>query len=482
MKKTFKNLLLPATGLVILPIASCNTVKPEEETTTLEIVSKIEDITVTQTSEHLSTPIKTKCIGPDKQERLIDIKFNLNMTGNSELPNWICMTEKNEIQVTGGKDIGTYTFTLSAYNDELKLYSGTKTFKVNVVDERHIVPDKLDIDVADDQYYAYKEQSNIPINITPSKEGIEEKYLFNECKCNVEILSGEKTLDLEGNPLFYCNEDPLSHTLSISKSTNDTYKGDYTLKISAVLDKDQAIVAEKEIVLHIDNVLEQYDSVNKCKLTRYSTSSGWTIESIEGKPNVIRIKDVVVQHKHIVKVGVNFCYRSDITALSQVILPESVNDISDSAFADQGNLCSIEMPGVKRVGSWAFENCSMLELRAGSKAPEFTTVGNFAFSGCKLWKLGYQPALTWIGNNAFVNASFNSFELGKDCGYIGQYAFMGCSNMKTFEIHAVEPPRTGAGLFSECSNLDCIHVPAESLDAYNKSIWWKDQGKRIEGI
>jgi len=88
MKKIFKNLLIPATGLVILPIVGCNTVQqPEEKEATLEIVSDVKDINVAQEDGHTSEPIKTKCIGSDQKEKQINVQFELKMKGNDTLPN-----------------------------------------------------------------------------------------------------------------------------------------------------------------------------------------------------------------------------------------------------------------------------------------------------------------------------------------------------------------------------------------------------------
>jgi len=177
------------------------------------------------------------------------------------------MTDKNEIQLTGGKEIGTYTFTLSAFNEKEKLYSNVKTFNVNVFEQRHIVPDKLTISIDDNPYYMYGVENQIPIKVTPSKEGVKEQYLKNEVTCSIKMIAG-KLKDLKGNMLFTLGNEGQNFFMIISKETNNTYRGDYLMRIEVVLVADPSITAMVDVEVHIDN-LYQYRS-SSCTFTRTS--------------------------------------------------------------------------------------------------------------------------------------------------------------------------------------------------------------------
>lgn len=84
-----------------------------------------------------------------------------------------------------------------------------------------------------------------------------------------------------------------------------------------------------------------------------------------------------------------------------VVIPESVTSIWDSAFYGCSGLTSISIPeSVTTIGSYAF--CKCIGLTSINIPKSVTTIGDSAFSGCSnLTSISIPISVTTIGDSAF---------------------------------------------------------------------------------
>ena len=85
-----------------------------------------------------------------------------------------------------------------------------------------------------------------------------------------------------------------------------------------------------------------------------------------------------------------------------------------------------------------------------------------------------------IGNTAFANCkALTSIELPAHISNIGDYAFGGCSNLKTVVIDAVFPPMTGQEIFKSLPDDFRIIVPKEGISRYRSYTGWNSYNDRL---
>lgn len=122
--------------------------------------------------------------------------------------------------------------------------------------------------------------------------------------------------------------------------------------------------------------------------------------------------------------------------LSDVIIPNSVTEIGDSAFCDAhlwNGFGSLEIPN------------------------SVTVIGDYAFSRARLESIEIPNSVTMIGDYAFSGADLESIEIPNSVTVIGEGVFSGCSYLRSIEI-----PNSvtviGRAAFSDAS-LVSIEIP-----------------------
>ena len=123
----------------------------------------------------------------------------------------------------------------------------------------------------------------------------------------------------------------------------------------------------------------------------------------------------------------------DNTSLSQVVIPETVTSIADSAFLNCKTLIGVQCYGpIERVGIRAFEQCEMLEeivFHNGVKALDL-----YAFNLCKsLKKAELGTAIQALPEGAFLGCGFEG-ELVLSIPVIGNSAFRDCAQVTAIHI------------------------------------------------
>ena len=76
------------------------------------------------------------------------------------------------------------------------------------------------------------------------------------------------------------------------------------------------------------------------------------------------------------------CGSGVCTSVSEVIIPDTVTEIGEYAFADCEGLVSVTIPGsVNKIGQKVFDGCSNLTIitTAGSTAEQYAAAENIAY-------------------------------------------------------------------------------------------------------
>ena len=187
--------------------------------------------------------------------------------------------------------------------------------------------------------------------------------------------------------------------------------------------------------------------------------------------------------------------------LSEIILPNSITEIRQSAFSLSG-LTSITIPkNVTRIDEFAFY-CTELTSFYGKYAsndhrclivngtlcayarkglteydiPEgVKEIGASAFYSCALTQITLPESVEKIGETAFYASPYlTSITLPKNIRSIDRLAFGNCRSIEAIYCKAVIPTTLGSGSFYGLSYSTTItYVPRESVDAYKAASGWE---------
>ncbi len=158
--------------------------------------------------------------------------------------------------------------------------------------------------------------------------------------------------------------------------------------------------------------------------------------------------------------------------IEQLVLPDSLQNISSNAFAwcgraKTGSTLSVKIPdSITEIKSSAFGFTGITNLELSSN---LKTIGEFGFYGAYISSLMLPNTLESIGKDAF-NSCKNLTELTipKNIKSLGDTSFAYCTALITVTFESTTPPEymNGNAPFHECSKIADIFVPAESVKAY----------------
>ncbi|MBQ8721874.1 MAG: leucine-rich repeat protein [Paludibacteraceae bacterium] len=156
--------------------------------------------------------------------------------------------------------------------------------------------------------------------------------------------------------------------------------------------------------------------------------------------------------------GVGYCTNSGYTknkTITKVIFGEKVQNIPEYLCARLTALKEIIIPeSVTSIGNSAFEDCESLT--------EVIIPNN----------------VTYIGERAFASTSLKSITLGEGIVSIGRYAFLNC-DLENVYCKAIIPPTLVGIPFDFKDSSGVIYVPKASIGAYITA--WSDLANRIVG-
>ena len=123
------------------------------------------------------------------------------------------------------------------------------------------------------------------------------------------------------------------------------------------------------------------------------------------------------------------CGLLGVTPPSAIIVPGSVTNIDERAFADSGFSAVNILAGLTNIPPYLFNDCQ--SLKSVSLPGSVVTIGEAAFSGCSsLSSIVLPEAVTSIGGAAFSTCpSLTNVIFGPNITNIGQSAFYGCTSL-----------------------------------------------------
>ena len=194
------------------------------------------------------------------------------------------------------------------------------------------------------------------------------------------------------------------------------------------------------------------------------------------------------------------------TALTQVLLPGTLQAIQENAFKGCTSLEEITIPSnVATVGEGAFEGCTSLERFNGTMASadrRYLVKNNhlLAFAPAGLTETTIPDGVTTINAGVFANntiiktvnlsAELTTVEARafKGCisipiirfrtqiASIGEESFKGCSSLRSVYCDAVTPPTVGTYAFENCHASITAYVTSGNLSAYEATPSWNALG------
>ena len=131
----------------------------------------------------------------------------------------------------------------------------------------------------------------------------------------------------------------------------------------------------------------------------------------------------------------------------EVVIPDGYTAIGGEAFRGCTSLESVVIPeGVSRIGENAFEGCtSLARIEVASDNPVFCGIDGALYSKDQTILLR-------------VPGTIRSFQVPKSVTKIGEYAFKGCTSLKSVVI-----PKSVSEIkwstFEGCTSLESVSIP-----------------------
>ena len=144
-----------------------------------------------------------------------------------------------------------------------------------------------------------------------------------------------------------------------------------------------------------------------------------------------------------------------------VVIPNGITSIGDSAFAHCRNLTSVTIPdGVTRIGIWAFFEC--INLTRVTIPFGVTYIGSNAFYRCgSLTNVDIPSSVTFIGQHTFSGCKgITSVTIPSSAESLGPWAFSGCTNLVNVTILSSQTKAIiREGMFRDCSSMTSVTIP-----------------------
>lgn len=149
------------------------------------------------------------------------------------------------------------------------------------------------------------------------------------------------------------------------------------------------------------------------------------------------------------------------TTLKEVLLPEGLTTIGNSAFAMCKALKSVNIPStITTFGRWMFEGAAVESVTIPAGVIDIPAS---CFYGSAFTSIEIPANVKTIGHYAFQSSSLTSITIPSTVVSVGVGAFYGCTELKTAQIDA-NLTEIQDDMFYGCSKLTTVDLP-ESLTA-----------------
>lgn len=156
--------------------------------------------------------------------------------------------------------------------------------------------------------------------------------------------------------------------------------------------------------------------------------------------------------------------------LTEVVLPSTLERISEAAFYGCSSLKEITIPnGISEIGYYAFQNCTSLESII---IPDSVTrIGESAFKACSALKnIDFPEHSIDFHQDIFCDcSSLKSITIPEGCTYINARMFRGCKALENISIPASVTSMYLSSFWS-CNNLKNIYYSGSEADWNNIEI------------
>ena len=236
----------------------------------------------------------------------------------------------------------------------------------------------------------------------------------------------------------------------IRKSGNIIYEDQYAISLSDKLPYLRGDYIPAILPIGIEDSLFQHatyivkDGITKVPihLTEYANN----VSHIELPDSVVNISESAFFHW---------------SSLETINLPSSIQSIGDAAFAGT-NIKNFTWPEhITELPPYIFRECESLE---NIELPNTViSIGNGAFSKCpNLRNIELPDSITRINDFAFWKSGIENIVIPENVSYIGKYAFNDCSELRTVKLpeHLTE---INESTFKRCGKLVEINLP-ENLE------------------
>ena len=189
-----------------------------------------------------------------------------------------------------------------------------------------------------------------------------------------------------------------------------------------------------------------------------------------------------------------------VSLVSSVEMPNSIDTIRNWAFSECVHLTSIDIPNsVKYIGDAAFAGSGLTSVVIPSSVNGF---GNSVFSStcltsveipesmekipCGMFSMCFSLTsvtlhdhVTTICDDAFYDSGLTSFEIPASVNYLGVNPLDDCSSLTTLICRPTTPPEKAPhgqhyeDYFMLGNSIERILVPAQSVDLYKESYFWR---------
>ena len=135
-------------------------------------------------------------------------------------------------------------------------------------------------------------------------------------------------------------------------------------------------------------------------------------------------------------------------------LDNSASFVASSAFKDNQNIQTVNLPYATSVGSFAFQSCTSLSQVS---LPVCSYIGNNAFYSCRLLSQISLPVCSYIGDNAFKECkALKKIDLPK-CYKLMEMAFNNCPSLSQVSLPKVL--RINSSTFEYCYEIQQMTLP-----------------------